>query len=605
MKFSSITSAITLAALTVGVYADVFLWPQPQSVTWGDHALNLPSSFKIELAKTHGTSSNLQLLSKAINRYEKLIWKEKWTPVQTAENASNDYAPKATNTLTSLSIIISDPSADLELGTDESYTLNIPQGSGSGSITAKTVWGAMRALETFSQLVQAKSPGASELVVAKAPVTIKDKPAFTHRGVMLDTARNYYPVADILRTIDAVSYNKMNVLHLHLTDSQSFPLDLQSVPDITKGAYVLQGKKLLYTKKDVQMMVEYARERGVRLVPEIDMPAHSASWGAGYKDITTCTERFYLDPTNQWSNRYASEPTAGQLNPTLNKTYEIVNKVIDEVTSWFPDGVYHVGGDEPVIKCWEDSNEVRQYMKEHNVTGTDLLGTFLSKAISMAKSNKKRPTIWEDAVTSSNLPIDKETILQVWTNPASMAINAGYQVIASNYNFWYLDCGHGGWNGNDTTYDEQVPPPIPPEIQAVFNKYPNDAANWAPSNWGGGGGDWCSPFKSWQRVYSYDLTYNLTKAQSKQVLGGEVCLWSEQSDTTTLDTKLWPRSAASAEVMWSGRYDASGKQRDIGLAMPRIFDWRYRLLARGIRAEPLQPLWCGQHPHMCDLNYPF
>jgi hexosaminidase len=92
-------------------------------------------------------------------------------------------------------------------------------------------------------------------------------------------------------------------------------------------------------------------------------------------------------------------------------------------------------------------------------------------------------------------------------------------------------------------------------------------------------------------VYSYDVTYQLTKEEAKSVLGGEVALWSEQSDSMTLDMKLWPRAAAAAEMLWSGRYDSSGKQRDIGEAMPRMFDWRYRLVERGLRAEPIQPLW--------------
>lgn len=101
----------------------------------------------------------------------------------------------------------------------------------------------------------------------------------------------------------------------------------------------------------------------------------------------------------------------------------------------------------------------------------------------------------------------------------------------------------------------------------------------------------CAPFKSWQRVYSYDMTYNLTKSEAKSVLGGEVALWSEQSDSAVIDMKIWPRAAAAAEAMWSGRYDSTGKQRDIGEAQPRIFDWRYRLIERGINAEPIQPLW--------------
>ncbi|RUO95861.1 LOW QUALITY PROTEIN: glycoside hydrolase superfamily, partial [Jimgerdemannia flammicorona] len=422
-----------------------------------------------------------------------------------------------------------------------------------------------------------------------------------------------------------------------------FPILLETIPELAqKGAYVLHGKKLVYTKKDVNLIVNYAHDRGVRVVPEIDMPAHTGSWAAAYKDITylnrTAALPVVLRPDiplpqylhgeillgpKRWENRYANEAGSGQLNPILPRTYEIVKKVIDEVTSLFPDSFYHVGGDEPLLKCWTDSPSVVEYQDKHKIGSDGLLNMFLQKVFGFVHAQKKTPIIWEggfaqwfadqccfsvhspsDAVTTSNLSFSKDTILQIWTNTPEKAVKAGYKVIASNYNFWYLDCGHGGWNGNNTSYDQQEAPVTPPAIQKLLDQHSDWANSWAPSNWGGAGGDWCTPFKSWQRVYSYDLAYGLSKEEATNVLGGEVCLWSEQSDETTLDTKLWPRSSAAAEILWSGRYDADGVKRDIGDAMPRIFDWRYRLLARGIRAEPVQPLWCGQHRHMCDISYP-
>jgi hypothetical protein len=161
--------------------------------------------------------------------------------------------------------------------------------------------------------------------------------------------------------------------------------------------------------------------------------------------LSTCTERFYLDPTNNWDDRYASEPTAGQLNPVNPKTYQVVQQVIDEVTSWFTDDYYHAGGDEPVNKCWEDNKEVRDYMKKNNATGNDLLQTFLTKELAMVKKNKKTAILWEDAVTQLGLNIPKETILQVWTGTLKAAVQSGHKVIASSYNFYYLDCRSGNW----------------------------------------------------------------------------------------------------------------------------------------------------------------
>jgi hexosaminidase len=120
-------------------------------------------------------------------------------------------------------------------------------------------------------------------------------------------------------------------------------------------------------------------------------------------------------------------------------------------------------------------------------------------------------------------------------------------------------------------------------------------------NYGGSGGSWCAPYKTWARIYSYDITFNLTEGEAALVLGGEVALWSEQADETVLDSRLWPRAAAAAESLWSGNKGANGVDR-ASEALTRLNDWRYRLVARGIHAEPLQPLWCVLHPGGCNIN---
>ncbi|ORZ08159.1 glycoside hydrolase superfamily [Absidia repens] len=634
MKLSVITTALlcSFPSMILAKNYQSLIWPIPHSVSWGEHDLELDSSF-------HMIGPSQQELTRAMQRYSSILVKEHWKPVQHPfrEEASKRQHDQ---TLQTLEIHVDDLDVPLDLEVDESYTLEIPL-KHKATLKSATVWGAIRGLETFSQLVQQKSSrkvkdinshseddnveesdafdifndkdtrkkmkrptSLDQLVIPKVPISIDDAPAYSHRGLMLDTARNYYPVKDILRTLNAMSYNKMNVFHWHLTDSQSFPLKLDSLPELAdKGAYQFQGKRLVYSKKDIERIVKYARDRGIRVIPEIDMPAHTGSWALAYKDITTCTGRYYMEPDNDWEHRLAAEPTTGQLNPIKAETYEIVSKVIKEIATLFPDSHYHGGGDEPVYRCWDKDASVTDYMKQHNKTHDDLLHQFLDNELGFISKAKKTPILWEDAVTNNNLPLPKDVVLQVWTNPAQLAVKKGYRIIASNYNFWYLDCGHGGWGGNDTSYNEQVAPEIPSDVQTVLDKH-DLADNYRPSNWGGSGGDWCSPFKSWQRVYSYDPAFNLTKEQTKSVLGGEVALWSEQSDAAALDLRLWPRAAAAAEILWSGGKDENGKTRDIGDAMPRMFDWRYRLVHRGIAAEPLQPLWCGQNPHLCDATYP-
>ncbi|KAI7870723.1 glycoside hydrolase superfamily [Spinellus fusiger] len=566
-------SILTLSCLTVAFANPLLLWPEPQAVEWGNVKVSLEPSFQIN-GPQHA------LLQEAIQRYTHLIVKERWSPVMTEPITTM----LASLTLRSLKIEVADTEADLTFGVDEAYDLEISPKEISGILRAQTVWGALRGLETFSQLIQGnvKDEDAEEkkptdfqgLFIPYAPIHIMDEPRFPHRGLMLDTARNFFPV-----------------FHWHITDSQSFPLALESAPELAqKGAYRLHGKRLIYTKADVQRIVRYAHSRGIRVIPEIDMPGHAGSWAESYKHLTTCSDKFYLDPTNDWEKRYAAEPGSGQLNPVLKETYVLLKKVIEEVATLFPDAWYHGGGDEPVYKCWEDSKSVRDYMAKHNVTGQDLLHTFLQKEIDIIEGKGKTSMLWEDSVTDNHLPLSKNIVLQVWKNPVSAAVRAGHKVVASSANFWYLDCGRGQWSGNDTSIEEQVEPPIPKQVEDVMAKY-SVSDNYNPSNWGGSGGDWCSPFKSWQRMYSYDITYGLGKNETKNVLGGEAVLWSEQSDETTVDARLWPRSAATAEVLWSGNYDRYNTKRHAGDAMPRMFDWRYRLLKRGIRAEPIQPLW--------------
>jgi hexosaminidase len=196
---------------------------------------------------------------------------------------------------------------------------------------------------------------------------------------------------------------------------------------------------------------------------------------------------------------------------------------------------------------------------------------------------------WEDILLDANVKVGpsflppEHTILQTWNNGPNntkLIVSSGYRAIVSSSEFYYLDCGHGDFPGNDSQYD---PPPT--------------------SGDSGNGGSWCGPFKTWQTIYNYDIAYGLTPEETKLVLGGEVALWSEQADPTVLDVRIWPRASAMAETLWSGNRDESGKKR-YAEAMDRLNDWRHRMVNKGIRAEPLQPLWCIKNPGMCNTVHP-
>ncbi|KAI4333230.1 hypothetical protein L6164_018064 [Bauhinia variegata] len=231
------------------------VWPKPRNFSWpSQQAALLSPDFTITTSNAHHRH-----LFAAVNRYRRLILTEHHRPlVNPVVNFSAKVPP-----LSSLAVTVFDPLAPLHHGVDESYSLAIPT-SGSANLTAQTVWGAMRGLETFSQLVWGKPS------IVAVGVFVWDSPLFAHRGVMLDTSRNYYPVEDILRTISAMSMNKLNVFHWHIADSQSFPLVLPSEPSLSeKGSY---GSDMQYSPADVSRIVEYGLDHGVRVLPEIDAP---------------------------------------------------------------------------------------------------------------------------------------------------------------------------------------------------------------------------------------------------------------------------------------------------------------------------------------------
>ncbi|RUS18181.1 glycoside hydrolase superfamily, partial [Endogone sp. FLAS-F59071] len=599
MKTQGLLFAASVAVAVTSVFGEPWLWPIPQTVAWGSTVLKIEDHVSFNGFDT-------SLLQGARDRYENLIKSERWIPVQVSYNVSH-LDPGGY--LDAINLDVGSHDASLGLLVDESYSIDISASTKHALIKAKTPIGALRALETFSQLVFRGEDDHLEVQT----VHIEDYPAYPHRGVLLDTSRNFYPVKHILRTIDALAYNKFNVFHWHITDSQSFPLGSKKLPELSlKGAY---SKSMIYSPYDIKYIIHYAEQRGVRVIPEIDAPAHSASWGKAFPEITVCTDNFW-DP-GSWADRFSSEPTPGQLDPTNPKTFEIIQTLFKEVAETFIDEYQHVGGDEIAPNCWNSSSKIQEYAARHNVTLHDLLVSFEEKIIELVKGNNKKVIMWEDMVTSEMINIPKDVILQIWTSAIVSVVKLGYKVIASSSDFWYLDCGFGGWVGNDGRYVVQEnPDPNNPNfnyggefcflIVRQRNHDPRQDFNFhrkiqcSPV---GNGGSWCAPYKTWQRVYSYDLTYNLTTAdEKKQVLGGEVALWSEQADWTNLDSRLWPRAAAAAEVLWSGNFDADGVKRTLANAQPRMMDWRYRLVARGILADPIQPLWCAKNPKQCDAQ---
>ncbi|KAI7735096.1 hypothetical protein M8C21_014898 [Ambrosia artemisiifolia] len=543
------------------------IWPKPRSFTWtSPHAIPLSPSFTI-------SSPSHRYLTPAVNRYLRQILTTNYTPLT---------PPKlnlTTPPLQTLTVTVTDLTPPLTHGVNESYTLTIPSNTSIATLIAATPWAAMRGLESFSQLVWA-SPAQ-----VGAGLVITDWPMFEHRGVVLDTSRNFYPVEDLLRLIGAMSANKLNAFHWHITDSQSFPLGLKSEPELAgKGSY---GPGMAYSGDDVERVVEFGLEHGVRIVPEIDMPGHTGSWAEAYPEIVACANMFWWPAGAPWEDRLASEPGTGHLNPLIPKTYDVVKNVIKETTTLFPDTFYHAGADEIVPGCWKADPTIQKHLAD-NGTLSQVLEIFINNTNPYIVSLNRTVVYWEDVILDAGIKVNpsilspETTIMQTWNggpDNTKRLVSAGYRTIVSSSDYYYLDCGHGDFTGNNSAYDQ------PPGFDQKK------------------GGSWCGPFKTWQLIYNYDITYGLNETEAKLVLGGEVALWSEQADPTVLDSRIWPRASAMAEALWSGNRDETGMKRSAE-ATDRLSEWIHRMVSRGVKAEPIQPLWCIRNPGMCNTMNP-
>lgn len=383
---------------------------------------------------------------------------------------------------------------------------------------------------------------------------------------MLDTSRNYFSVQSIKRTIHAMSLSKLNVFHWHVTDSHSFPLVVAGQPDLSKyGAY---RPEKIYTAADVKEIVEYGRVRGVAVIPEFDAPAHV---GEGWQktDLTAC---FNAQP---WA-RYCVEPPCGQLDPTQSRLYDVLEDIYRSMwTDFGHPHLFHMGGDEVSVSCWNSSVRIQNWMKEQGwgLEESDFMrlwGHFQDNAMTRLDTvmgDKKRPIIlWTSRLT--DVPyvsdyVDKErTIIQIWTKGDDQKVGdllkLGFKVIVSNYDALYLDCGFAGWVTD--------------------------------------GNNWCAPYIGWQKVYNNRMEKVAGEEQYyKQILGAEAALWSEQADELTLDSRLWPRASALAERLWTN------PQTEWRAAETRMLTHREELVRNGIGAEALEPEWCLQNEDNCHI----
>jgi hexosaminidase len=390
------------------------------------------------------------------------------------------------------------------VGDDESYSLEAI--NGHVRISANYPLGAVRAIETFLQAVQQnKSNGSQPSAPGFSTVNlrIQDQPRFLWRGLSLDVSRHFIPADEVKREIDGLAAVKLNVLHWHLSDDQGFRVESKRYPRLQQ--YGSNGQ--YYTQAEVREVVQYARDRGVRIVPEFDMPGHATSWMPAYPMLAART-----------SGQFQIAPGFGILadimDPTKESTYKFLDNLVGEMVKLFPDEYFHVGGDEVAPRQWNENPRIQAFMKKHHIADAKELQVYFNqRLLKIVTKHHKRMAGW-DEILQPNLP--KTIMIQSWRGQESLwqAAREGYQgILSAGY---YLDLMR------PASYHYAVDPLVLPEER-----------------------------KAQLQKQNKPIPEPLTPEEQKNVLGGEAAMWEEVADAENLDAKLWPRLAAIAERFWS------------------------------------------------------
>jgi len=455
------------------------LMPWPKSVQIQDGFLNIDKNFTINVISNSDLNSKIYIASTQFLR--NLTNKTGIFIDQGFVNVT------VKNNKPSLLISV-EKTAEIKLGIDESYEISIS--NNQIKIVAKTDVGAMHALNTLMQLLTVNNGS-----FVFPTVTIEDNPRFQWRGLMIDAARHFMPVEVIKRNLDAMAYVKLNVFHWHLSDDQGFRIESKKLPLLTQKASDGQ----YYTQNQIKDIVKYAGDRGIRVIPEIDIPGHASAFLTAYPELASNKTR-----VNK-IERYAGvfNPT---LDPTLYETYKLLDILFGEITPLFPDLYFHIGGDENEGKDWSENVSIQNFMKKNNLKDNHELQTYFNIKLQKILSKYGKTLMGWDEIMTDDMP--KNAIIHSWRGKheglaQSTLIEAakkGYKTVLSNG--FYID-----------------------RMLPASHYYATEPI-----------GD-----------------IKLSNKEKANILGGEATMWSELVTPLTIDSRIWPRTAAIAERFWSSK----------------------------------------------------
>jgi hexosaminidase len=368
-----------------------------------------------------------------------------------------------------------------QLGEDESYQLAVD--ARQAIVTAPNPLGALHGMETFFQLIDNGESGWSV-----PAVRIDDKPRFPWRGLLLDVSRHFMPLDVVRRNLDGMAAVKLNVLHWHLSDDQGFRVESKTAPKLHEAG----SDGLYYTQEEIRGIVEYARDRGIRVVPEFDIPGHTQSWLAAYPELSAAPGPVSILRT--WGVSDAV------MDPSRPETYDFLERVLGELAALFPDEYFHIGGDEVNGKEWGSSTRIADYMKTNAIKDRLALQARFNQRIEALLAGMGKHTEGWDEVLHPDLP--RSVVVQSWRGAKSLAeaVRQGFPVLLSSG--YYLD-----------------------HMEPASKLYLVDPLDGEASA--------------------------LSPEQRTKILGGEVCMWGEYVTPENVDSRIWPRTAAVAERFWS------------------------------------------------------
>lgn len=395
------------------------IWPRPsQVVQYGNGRTNLflSKNFTFSLVGNYADSS--AILSEGFARFKLTIKLQRFETLNVSTSLK---------VIQSLRIDVQSPNDELQFGVDESYQLKVPdpENPNYAYLKAATVYGALHGLETLSQLCVFNSK-IGNVIVLMTPWNIIDQPRFSYRGLLIDTSRHFQPMVMIKKVIDAMAYSKLNVLHWHIVDTQSFPLEIPSLPKLWDGAYSPLER---YTMNDAEEIIRYAQIRGINVLAEIDAPGHARSWGVGYPEL--------------WPSSHCQQP----LDVSKEFTFKVIDNILSDFSKVFKFKFVHLGGDEVNTSCWTNTGHIKKWLAEKGFTESQAYKYFVLRTQKIAESHGYNPINWEETFNNFGGDLNPNTVVHNWLGPgvAPNVTSAGLRCIVSNQDSWYLDHLETSW----------------------------------------------------------------------------------------------------------------------------------------------------------------